>query len=62
MRHLVSDIERLATRDCGEWILGVQAVLIRPEGVFQVEIGPRRRVFTGNQRAVWLPGAKGEAA
>jgi predicted pyridoxine 5'-phosphate oxidase superfamily flavin-nucleotide-binding protein len=60
----------------GEWILRVQehwqrigfknglvqAVLIRPEEVFQVEIGPRRRVFTGNERAAWLPGAKGEAA
>lgn len=59
----------------GEWILRVQehwekigfkiglvqAVLIRPEEVFQVEVGPRRHLFTGNPRSAWLPDSKGAA-
>lgn len=62
MRHRVSDIEPLVSRNRGAWVLGVQVVLIRPEEIVQLEIGPRQGAFTGNERAAWLPGTDGGAA
>lgn len=56
----------------GEWILRVrehwanigfridlvQAVLIRPEEVFELRLGPRQHLFTGNARTAWVPTRK----